>query len=411
MDKKSRAFNFFKNFQRVISVKNKFKIILAIGLIFISFTSNAIATGIAVSPSKIEIDDVLKGTEHERVLTIFNTDIIDDTFSLSVTGNISDWIILYEIDDRINPINNISIPAKSEAHILINLSIPDNTYAKEGYTSKIYVQSIPPELKGGQSAVLIKMPVDIIVNVSGKQILSGIIKSISTTDTEVNIPLQIRVEFLNTGNVIAKPIVNVDIVKDETEVDSLTYSEKEIPPKRKEIIPVEWNTSEMKSGDYKAKVSVILGEEVLETKELPFILYPVGTLTRNGELTSITCEDEPAVGTVMKIFADFVNTGKIDTETKFIGEVYKDEKLVDTIESNDRLVSVGGVETLTSYLTIDSPGSYTIKGHVEYEGRTTNTEKYTFDVSKGDSTPGFGIISVITAFLIFALIYRKKSDD
>jgi len=398
------------------------KIIFAIGLILIILSSNTGAAGIAVSPSKIEMDDVLKGAEPERVLTVFNTATYEDTFALTVTGDISDWISFYHIDDPATPINNITIPAEDRAQVLVKFAIPADTAAGDGYTSKIYVQSIPPETGAGQAgqiAVMIKMPVDITINVTGTQTLAGTVESIATTDTEVNVPLKIRVEFRNTGNVIAKPTVNVDISRDGAVVDSVTYSDKEVATNRKEIIPVEWDTAEIKSGDYVAKVSVLLGPEVLETKDLPFKLFPPGALTRQGNLTSTTCEGEPAVGAVTKILATFVNTGGIDTMAKFTGEVYVDGNLVGTVESNELLVPIGASETLTSYLTVDSPGNYVIKGHVEYEGRTTDTKELSFDVSglaaktgeenSTNSTPGFGAAGGLSAIVIMIFALRRRN--
>lgn len=401
-------------------MKKTSKIVFVIGLILIILSSNAGAAGIAVSPSKIEMDDVMKGAEPERVLTVFNTATYEDTFSLTVTGDISDWISFYHMDDPATPINNITITAEDKEQVLVKFTIPADTAAGDGYTSKIYVQSIPPEVGGGQAAVMIKMPVYVMINVTGTQTLAGTVKSIATTDTEVNVPLQIRVEFRNTGNVVAKPTVNVDISRDGAVVDSVTYSDKEVATNRKEIIPVEWDTAEVKSGDYVAKVSVLLGGEVLETKDLPFKLFPPGSLTRQGNLTSTTCEGEPAVGAVTKILATFVNTGGIDTMAKFTGEVYVDGNLVGTVESNELLVPIGASETLTSYLTVESPGSYVVKGHVEYEGRTTDTEELSFNVSGAaaktgededstNSTPGFGAAGGLSAIslLIFALRRRN----
>jgi len=143
-------------------------------------------------------------------------------------------------------------------------------------------------------------------------------------------------------------------------------------------------------------------------------------LTRHGNLTSITYESEPAVGAVTKILATFVNTGGIDTMTRFTGEVYVDGNLVGTVESNELLVPIGASETLTSYLTIESTGKYAVKGHVEYEGRTTDTKELLFDVSgaaaktgeKENSTnsiPGFGAAGGLSAILVLIFALRRRA--
>lgn len=397
----------------------KIRSIVVIGLILMILPLNAEATGIAVSPSKIEINDALKGTESERVLTIFNTDTLEDTFSLNATGDISDWISFYRVEDTTMQINTITIPAKDEATVLIKFAIP-NDAPKGEYTSKIYVQSIPPEVGGGQAAVMIKMPVDITIKVTGTQILAGVVKSITTGDTEVNHPLRINIEFQNTGNVVARPDIAVKITKDEKIIDEFTQSETGVKVDSKEIIPVEWDTTGRESGDYVANVTVSLGEEVLATQGLQFKLLPVGTLSTQGNLTGISFKGEPSVGKTLKILASFINTGEIDTKAKFIGEVYVDGELVDTISSEELLVPVRETGTLTAYLKIEKDGSYVINGHAVYEGKTTETKELSFVVgTESEPTPkskpfipGFGAIGVIIAIasvMGYLICRRKKS--
>ena len=390
-----------------------------IGLLLMVMISSASAAGIGIGvvPSEIEIHDAMRGSEYEKRITIHNTGENDSGFSIAAEGECGDWMQFYRMEDRNTEVTNITIPGKNNAKILVKITIPDDATSGE-HTSKIGVQNIPIEGMAG-STMIVRMPVDVMIEVTGTQILTGAVKSITAIDTEVNHPLTIKVEFQNTGNVVAKPVVNVDISRDGTPVDGFTYSEMAVAPTKKEIIPVEWDTTERNSGDYVAKVSVMLGEKVLETKDLQFKLLPAGTLSRQGNLTSIATESEPTIGMV-KILAVFTNTGEIDTKARFAGEVYRDGNLIDTIESNERLVPIRESGTLTSYLKIESPGNYIIKGHVEYEGRTTDTEELSFDVSgvaaKTDeeanstsSTPGFGAAGGLSAIVILIFALRRRT--
>jgi len=359
----------------------------------------------------------MRGSEYEKRITIHNTGENDSGFSITAEGECSDWMQFYRMEDRNTEVTNITIPGKDNAKILVKITKPDDAASGE-HTSKIGVQNIPIEGMAG-STMIVRMPVDVTIEVTGTQILTGAVKSITAIDTEVNHPLTVKVEFQNTGNVAAKPVVNVDISRDGTPVDGFTYSEMAVAPTKKEIIPVEWDTTERDSGDYVAKVSVMLGEKVLETKDLPFKLLSVGTLSRQGNLTGIATESEPAIGMV-KILAVFTNTGEIDTKARFTGEVYRDGNLIDTIESNELLVPIRESGTLTSYLKIESPGNYAVKGYVEYEGRTTDTEELSFDVSGAaaktgedenstNSTPGFGAAGGLSAILILIFALRRRN--
>lgn len=394
------------------------KITAIIGLMLMIMISSASAAGlgIGVVPSEIEIHNAMRGGEYEKGITIHNTAEDDSGFSITAEGECSDWMHFYLMGDQNTEITNITIPGKDNAKILVKITIPDDAASGE-HISTIGVQNIPIEGMVG-STMIVRMPVDVTIEVTGTQILTGVVKSITAIDTEVNHPLTVKVEFQNTGNVAAKPVVNVDISRDGTPVDGFTYSEMAVATTKKEIIPVEWDTTEMDSGDYVAKISVMLGEKVLETKDLQFKLLPAGTLSRQGNLTSIATESEPAIGMV-KILAIFTNTGAIDTRARFAGEVYRDGNLIDTIESNERLVPIRESGTLTSYLKIESPGSYVVKGHVEYEGRTTDTEELSFEVSGAaaktgeenstNNTPGFGAAGGLSAIMIMIFALRKRN--
>ncbi len=395
------------------------KITAIIGLILVVIVSSVSAAGlgIGVVPSEIEIHDAMRGSEYEKRITIHNTAEDDSGFSITAEGECSDWMHFYRMEDQNTEVTNITISGNDYAKILVKITIPDDAASGE-HTSTIGVQNIPIEGMVG-STMIVRMPVDVMIEVTGTQILTGVVKSITAIDTEINYPLTIKVEFWNTGNVAAKPVVNVDVSRDGTSVDGFTYSEMAVAPTQKEIIPVEWGTTEMDSGDYVAKVSVMLGEKILETKDLQFKLLPAGTLSRQGNLTSITTESEPAVGLV-KILAVFTNTGEVDTGARFAGEVYRDGNLIDTIESNERLVPIRESSTLTSYLKIESPGKYAVKGHVEYEGRTTDTKELSFDVSGAaaktdeeanstNNTPGFGAAGGLSAILILIFALRRRT--
>lgn len=167
-----------------------------------------------------------------------------------------------------------------------------------------------------------------------------------------------------------------------------------------------------------------MGGEVLATKDLQFKLLPVGTLSRQGNLTGISYEGKPSVGKTLKILATFVNTGEIDTKEKFIGEVYVDGELVDTISSEELLVPVRETGTLTAYLKIENDGSYMIKGHAVYEGKRTETKELSFVVeTKSESVteptpkskpsiPGFGAIgaAIAIASIMGYLIHRRRKS-
>ena len=395
--------------------------IVVVGLVLIALSQSVGALGLAVSPASVEINDALKGGEYVRTITIFNSGEEAYNCSLGCVGEVQGWVLFYTEDNLTTPISEIAVPSKDKNVCIAKFKIPGEV-ASGNYTSKIYVETVPTGgIEGSGQAVKLRMSTDVMVNVTSKQILSGTVKSITTTDTEVNLPLTVRVEFQNTGNVVATPEIAVKITKNGTVTDEFTHSETGVKVNTKDIIPVEWGTTGKESGDYTANVTVSLGGERLSTKELQFQLLPVGTLSRQGSLTDLSYEGDTSVGKTLKVLATFRNTGEIDAKAKLIGEVYVNGNLIDTISSEELLVPVREAGTLTAYLKIEEDGNYTIKGHVVYEGKMTATKELSFDVktlseepeptqTPKTSTPGFGAIgaAIAIASVMGYRIYRRR---
>jgi hypothetical protein len=382
-------------------------IITAFLILCLCSTANA-GIGLGISPASITISDAFKGGAYERTITVFNTGDETGNFMLIAEGKCADWISFYKED---TPITEITIPGKGKTKVLVKFDIPQEI-PNDDYTSTIYAQSVPGEMSSVEGAVahaVVRIPSEVLIQVTGTQILNGTVKSITTTDIEIDYPLKIKVKFKNEGNVIAKPKITVTITKDGKLVDSIVHDETGIKPDCEDTITVLWNTTEQRTGDYTADVEVSLGDDVLANKSLPFKILPFGTLTRQGELTSLVTEGDPLVGRMIKILADFENTGKIDSMATFKGEIYRDGEFIDVIESDEMLVEVGETSRLTSYYKILSSGKYIVKGCVLSEGKETSTKEISFDVGSTNSksglfsTPGFSGLA-----LIITMIYLAK---
>ena len=398
-----------------MKIQPKNLIIAIIALLILCSTAGA-DIGLGMAPASMTISDALKGGSYERTISVFNTGDEAGTFMLTAEGECNEWISFYRGTDLTTPLTEVAIPAGGKAKIHVRFDIPEDI-ANANYASTIYAQSIPKEsseTEGAAAQAVIRIPSKIAIDVTGTQILKGTVKSITTTDTEIDYPLKIKVLFQNEGNVIAKPKIAVAITKDGELVDSFVHDETGIKPDNEDTITVLWNTTGQEIGDYTADVAVSLGEELLTTKNLPFKILPFGTLTRQGEITSITTEGEPMINRVVKILTDFENTGKIDSRATFKGEVYRDGEFIDVIESDEMLVEVDETGRLTSYYKILSPGKYEVKGCVLYEGKETGTKDIAFDVASTDSKSGiFGIpaftgsMSIIVIILI-SILYKKR---
>jgi hypothetical protein len=176
--------------------------------------------------------------------------------------------------------NLTEVPGRSSKSVIARFSIP--TYVANGsYNGKIYVQTIPKNVtRGGATAhAVLRMASKGTITVTGEQNLTGIVTNITAMDAEVNNTLRVKVEFQNTGDVIANPAINVSIATNESLVDYFIHDQTGVMPGANETIPVEWNTTGQIPGIYSVNVSVCLNSDVIATKNLTVRIQPPGTLT------------------------------------------------------------------------------------------------------------------------------------
>ncbi|WP_286681340.1 hypothetical protein, partial [Methanoculleus sp. DTU007] len=103
----------------------------------------------------------------------------------------------------------------------------------------------------------------------------------------VDVPLGIEVGFKNTGNVVVTPEITAVISRDGSVIDTVTWAETSVRPGTTEQIVVRWPNDGFPTGTYQANVMVSLRGEVLADENRTFEILPLGSLTRQGELTDL----------------------------------------------------------------------------------------------------------------------------
>ena len=378
-------------------------------IILIMMVQSVDALGVGLSPGDMVFDNSLKGSTYENTLTIINMDTEDMNYSLSSSGDIGGWVSFYYPDPD-TQIQTVKVPANDKTSIIVKFQIPPDA-ASKNYTGELLVRSVPKksDASGSQQSLIIGGSSQVRIIVTGDQIIDGVVNGISVNDIEPDYPLKIETMFRNTGNVVATPEIKVTILKDGEIIQSYIYDETTIKPSVTEAIIAEWKTTnENIPGDYTANVIVSLNDKILRSTDLPFTIFPVGTFTRQGNLTDIIIEGEPTIGSMVKVYAFFENTGEIGTAAKFTGEVYKDGNLIDTITSEELQVEKYEDAELVSYFKLESKGDYKIKGKVIYSGKETPVKEVS--LKAGESIPGFEGIYLIAMMLLLVMFHGKKKS-
>lgn len=406
---------------------------LRIGIILIGITAichSAYAGGIGISPTEISVSEGMRGDSYEKQITIFNPDSEDLYFRMETEGEAGDWITFSDYDSEI-PFTEGTILPYDDKTIRVHAEIPQDA-ANGIYNATIYASTQPGESNGeSMMQSVFKTVCQMTIEVTDIQRLSGTVDYISVRDGEVNLPVPIEIQFTNTGNVAVNPVVSIVMQKDGAKIDQMTVDNREIKIRSSEVIQTEWDTTGERSGKYTADVSVSLGGEVLERKTVPFELFPVGTLTQEGEFVGITSDGALQPGTLLKVIGTFRNTGEMGTTAKMVGEVVKNGNLINTIESDELLVPTYKSKEITAYLDLTDVGDYVVTAHMIYAGKETDEKELTFTVSEaaeGSDASGssgeqgvalpentrtpLSVIPILSAVLIAGLcmVMRKKEQ-
>jgi hypothetical protein len=355
---------------------------IAAALLALVVLGSAAAQGIGVAPAIIELEDALRGGEYTNLLTIFNQEERDLTAAVTGEGEVGQWASLRPLDDETATLDSIAVAANSQTRVVLRVTVPPD--APNGtHKGSIGLQTVAPEGggDGGGTGATVGVSVALTVDVSGTQNLTGEVLDMSADDVEVGYPLRIQTTFHNTGNVKAQPDIRLQ-VKDSLGgvVAEAAYGDTVVDSGTTQAIWSEWDTTGAQTGDYVAGVSVLLGDQAIDIRDLPFKILPPGTLTRRGDLESLTLEGEPRANGVAKIIATFRNTGEIDTRATFLGEVYHKSVLIDSISSQELLVEPRQSIALDSFADVQEAGTYTVTGKVNYEGKETEEKELTFAV-------------------------------
>lgn len=371
------------------------------------------AAGIAVGPSSLTIENGLRGGSFERSLTVFNPSDTGFEVVLRTEGSAGDWIRFSTIDND-EEIETIYVPENGQIPVLMRVTVPDDA-ANGRYTATIVVETVPGEEIPGSVGMILQAKSALEITVTDVEKISGEVTSIVVRDTEVDVPLGIEVGFKNTGNVVVTPEITAVISRDGSVIDTVTWAETSVRPGTTEQIVVRWPNDGFPTGTCQANVMVSLRGEVLADENRTFEILPLGSLTRQGELTDLNYDGALVVGKPIKITGLFKNSGSIATRAKLSGEVYRGGSLVDVISGDEMTVLVFSEDALTAYYTPTEPGEYTVKTCALFEGKTTDAKDISFTVqsdSSGLSLPLSPVpVAAALAFICLSVARRRHREN
>ena len=403
-------------------------LLLVILTSFFGYTHASEASHPAIGPSYIGLNNVLKGTEVQRTIFIDNTDEYDHVVNLSFIGEIKSWVTFHNMGNTTVPITTKIVNKSSYIPLVFKITVPEDA-ANRAYYGNISAKFESIDVNETGAHVVLEQQAVVRIDVVGDQILNVSVNRISIGDVEADFNAKVTVDFENTGNVLAKPIVEVTFNRvDGVNIGSLSseddeYSFDEIKPGELGSYFMWWNTSEAQLaqfGKYEAHFTITLDGTIIKEETIIFEVFEKESLLRKGELEELRYEGILKKGENVHIFSNFTNTGEIDINAQFFAKIYLNgDLLYDEEQTKSPIVNVpkNDKAAFESIIPIEKDGEYRIECYVHYNdvlnvinGNTDPLQlKFTVGaVSILDFNPLYLVPILIVVILVILFLVRRK---
>ena len=302
--------------------------------------------GIGMVTEPIVVDNILRGGEIMKTITVLNPEENEVFYSFGSEGGIEGWVTFFETDNLKEEIVKSTIPAKSYYDVTAKIKVPEGT-PNGKYLGEIFVKKeAKDEERQGESSVSVahRISREVSITVTDQEVIGiGTTMIPETYDLGQGQPLKIKIIYENTGNIVLEPGLHLKItnIKEEKVVFNaiFPYFEEEEPirPGERRTMPVfEWQTVGQPEGRYLAEVITLVNNENFADNSFRFNIGDV-VYSLDGEENSYLT-DNKVLGAVA-----FVGGGNLTIGWFVIGGILLVLALV--LAKRKRLIGQKGLDT------------------------------------------------------------------
>jgi len=338
--------------------KQKLIIVVCLALIMMQY-----AASIGISPPRIRGEHLTRGTHLEKEIHLSGVKpgVI---VTADISGEMSDWISM-EFGD------SFVFPDKDSYAIPVKIDIPADA-ANGIYSGSVRFQTAGSGSDSGTLAIVSGVELKITVDVGGEQFMDYTVDSVTIKSVEAGMSLPVNIAIDNKGNVKAKP-TNLELeVYDKYKTEQLFIQNiSKIPyvnpySSQTVVVLVE---NDLALGEYWARLNVYQDDDVVHSDDAIFEIMEAGYKQKSGVLRVLETPEPVLEGETLKLIAWFENTGDMSVIGKFVGEIYRDDSLIEVSESMLMSVNPSEVESLVTYFTPEEEGVYQVVGYVTFAGK------------------------------------------
>ncbi len=364
-------------------------IVAALLLISFQASTAARADSIGIAPTSFDFENLARGQEYARTINVFHDSEEARSFQFSATGELAEWISFFNIETG-ETIEILEVPhtgLRSKGAVGLKITVPEDA-ANGFYDSAIRVSGVAGDVAAGSSAATVGASIRVFADVTGDQVLGGSLLDAAAISIETGFPLRVDLRLENSGNVKITPTFEI-VITDEAdeEVARHNVTVESIGPQELASREFEIDVDQLRLGDFTARVTGSFLDLDLGSSTVRFTIFERGTLTRSGTLKGISLTNDPIAGEIARILVEFQNTGEIEANAVFVGEITRDGQLVDVITSLPQLVQAGQFGEIDVFVDADVAGDYTITGKVNFDGKESQPVEINFNVPATRDVP------------------------
>ncbi len=379
------------------------KIFLA-GLLVLFFMNFVSCANIGVSPASISFKDVLRGGYSERMVVVSADSDEPITVTLKPRGEIADWLNFSSGEFTVSK----GKPYLLKVSVLPPSDIPNGEY--NGFLRLEVGGSVESIEEHAVGTIKSSLDLAISVGITDVEITRCVASDLEILSAEQGDDVILKMKVANEGNIRLKPNVELDIWDSDkiSVINTEDFLGDEILPSTEKELEFRFNSEDFDIGQYWSDAYVI---DCSYSQALTFDVMEPGALSAKGVLLNILTKGTVGVGETSSIIANFKNTGEKEIDAQFRGEVTKNGKIIDILESDVFKVPVSSVEEFKFYFTPNSEGKYIVSGRVYYAGKKTFEQSSSLEAVSSRS--GFSFVWLIYAGFVFAiglLFYKIRKE-
>ncbi len=400
---------------------------LAIGGILVGPAANGVAaaapgTASTVTPSvgfypvRVTFARALRTGQFLETVGMMNNSPKPRAFRFGLVGPAAGWLSVVEPSDQSKVITSLVVPPGGRvATALLRLEVPRHA-ADGAYHAVLDVVAMPEAgataaSGGGEDGVAVGGQVPVSIFVTGTEVIAGALRDASTDPAiEVGEPLRLYLTVQNSGNVAMDPMALVVITRPGAIVYRHVFYNQLVGPGQIANLEDDWPgaaTDVQPLGRYNVHVTVSFRSHILGSRALPVELVAYGTLRRGGKLLELALTNRPQLGYVAVAGALVENTGQIQAETIFTGQLFLNNHLVGAENSVPLLVQPDHTAIIRMVIPVSKHGTYRLTGVANFAGANSSARTLVFQVAIGTfptsrvAALGAGVLAGLLGLLWF----------